>query len=446
MARKTASKPATKPVAAEPEALFPDVAPPRRPKPPIAKAPAEPAATTTALKRPSPPRGHSRIAAVLGIAVVSLGVGGLLGARLLAPEAERAQPAATAKLSPHAEPAQSSALHPSAEEPRRAAEVSDSPRTVIAESSPLAAHPTALAEGSPAAGELAAAIKSLAAAARTHDRDGIDAAKDSLERLVTEDPLAALAAILGALRAEQDEQSLAVLSSLLLDDALAERPEVLSALTEMARQDELAARRATAARALGNLPGGDASRVELLTGLERGDTDPSVREAAATALGVVGDRSPGTVAAAAAKSLVDAIPSETDPRVRSMLLYAVRDTRDADVTNVLLNALANDPETAPRLAAADMLGDVAAAQRARVLDALAAQLTQESDPSLSATIVKSIVSTGRMAAIPVLQRAHGNSGSVQTLIDDYLAGLTSGEDDMNKLEAIKLARETARAR
>ena len=91
-----------------------------------------------------------------------------------------------------------------------------------------------------------------------------------------------------------------------------------------------------------------------------------------------------------------------------------------------------------------MLGEVAAAHRSQAMDALAAQLGQETDAGMRTTILTSIVSAGRLSAIPVLERIRDAAGALQPTIDDYLAGLRSGEDDMGKLNAIRTARETAR--
>ena len=436
-------------------ALFPDVAPIRRSKKRVKGEPAvsrpvalKPIAAPAVTAQPSPAPQQpllrrSRVAAVGGVAVMCLGVGGFLGTHLLASEADATK---TSRLAIAARSTQPSAvaLSAPASDARASSEASDLSQGGLAVAASTAA-PQPSAVSSPKS-ELKTALENLVAASKRHDARAVEAAKEALAKLVAANPSAALVAILAALKAESDPLSLAVLSTALLDDALAGNPEVLSALKDMARDDDLPARRAMAVRTLGNLPGGDQARVDLLAGMERDDTDPSVREAAAVALGVVADRSPGDVAAAAAKSLVDALSSETDPRVRSMLLYAVRDTRASDVTSALIAALANDPDEAPRLAAADVLGDVAAAYRSEALDALAAQVPQATDPRLASTLITSIVSAGRLSAIPVLQRLRAGAGSLQPMIDDYLAGLTSGEDNMDKLEALRIARETARAR
>jgi len=285
----------------------------------------------------------------------------------------------------------------------------------------------------------------LAAAQQAGNLEAVASLKEELKKLIDRDPAAAVVDVVAALKWATDEQGLAALASLLLSDPkLAGRADVLAALADMAQNDDLPARRATAIRTLGNLPGGDASRVDLLAGVGLGDPDPSVREAAAVALGVLADRSPGSVAATAAQDLVNAFSNESDPRVRSMLLYAVRDTRDGTVSTMLLLAVAQDPDVTVRQAAADMLGDVAAAYRSQALAALATQFGQETDPNFRATILASIVSDGRLAAIPVLQGLRGGSGDLQATVDDYLAGLLSGEDNMDRLQAMKRARELAR--
>jgi hypothetical protein len=290
---------------------------------------------------------------------------------------------------------------------------------------------------------LAAALRKLAAAQQAGDRDAVDALKQNIERLIEEDPTAAAAAVLAALKSTEDELALAVLTSLLSDPSLTARPDVLASVTDMAQHDDSPARRAAAARALGNLAGEDASRVDLVARLERADPDAGVREAAAVALGTVGDRAP-SVAAAAAQSLVAGYANEDDPRVRSMLLYAVRDTRDDAVAGTLLEALGQDSDPSVRLAAAEMLGDVAAAHRSQAVDALATQFGREADANFRTTILDSIVSAGGLGAVPVLERIRAGAGDLQPTVDDYLAGLRSGEDDMDKLLAIRREREAAR--
>jgi HEAT repeat protein len=306
--------------------------------------------------------------------------------------------------------------------------------------SAAAAHAIAPPLSASAKTPLAAALLKLAAAHEADDRDAVEALERQIKALIKEDPKAAVAAVFAALRSTEDEQALAVVASLLSDPDLAARPEVLLALTDMAQHDDSPARRATAVRALGNV-GGD---VDQIATMGRADSDPGVREAAAVALGALGDRSPGSVAAAAATRLVGSFAAEADPRVRSMLLYAVRDTRDEAVAGVLLRALAQDSDASVRLSAADMLGEVAAPYRSQAVDALAGQFGEESDANFRATILNSIVSAGGLAAIPVLERIRGGSGDLQATIDDYLAGLRSGEDDMDKLLAIRREREVAR--
>ena len=54
----------------------------------------------------------------------------------------------------------------------------------------------------------------------------------------------------------------------------------------------------------------------------------------------------------------------------------------------------------------------------------------------------SIVRAGRLDAIPVLERLRG--GGSTPAVEDYLVGLRSGEDDAEKLFALRLARVKAR--
>jgi hypothetical protein len=460
MGRKSASKIATtRKNGRDSAGLFPDVAPVRpkkgtarkKPSAPVAVAPAKPVsrktpsgpvvATSAPVVATSAPSRKPLLAAG-GVALAGLALAGIFGPRLLAAENDRAPSARAAVVVPAATARRIDA--PSAPSPE------SSVVRPTASAAPSAHAAVELAAPSVAASDvktvLGASLKELVAASAARDQGGLDALKERLHRLAAENPTAALAAVLDAMKGETDPQSLTVLSSVLLDEALAGRPDVLAAIADVAQKDELPARRAAAVRTLGDLPGGDAARVELIGGLERQDTDPLVRATAAAALGAVGERSPGPVAAAAAKCLVDAFASEQDPHVRASLLYAMNDTRDPAVADALLGTLAHDQDLGARLAAADVLGTVAAAYRARAVDALAAQFGQESDGRVLETIIRSVVAAGRLSAIPVLQKMRGGAGDLQATIDDWLAGLQSGEDDMNKLEAIKAARETARAR
>jgi HEAT repeat protein len=209
----------------------------------------------------------------------------------------------------------------------------------------------------------------------------------------------------------------------------------------MAAHDEAPFRREAALHALGAVPDGGADRIAQIADLARHERVSEVRETAAVALGELGDRSPGAVARTAARTIVDQLRDETEPRVKACLLYALRDTREQPVADAVLAALA-DPDSMVRLAAADVLGDVAAAHRQTAVATLAARFEQETDPDLRNMIVTAIVRAGRISALPVLEKLHG--GDQQPLIDDFVAGLRDGEDNMEKLYALRAARMDAR--
>jgi hypothetical protein len=194
-------------------------------------------------------------------------------------------------------------------------------------------------------------------------------------------------------------------------------------------------------RSLADLPGADQARAEQVATLGRRDAAPEVREAAAVALGSMGDRSPGALAAATSRNVVESLAAEAHPRVRAMLAYAVRDSRDPAVADALLAAL-RDPELEVRVAAADQLGDVAAAHRARAVSALAARFETENDRDARVTIVTAIVRAGKLQALQALQGLRG--GDLQPTIDDYVEGLRSGEDNVDRLFAMHLGNERAR--
>jgi hypothetical protein len=430
-------------LSADADELFPEVAPvatrPSAKRAPATKPePARPARTASSVPEspaasPDKRRAVLAVAGGVGLIIVVVGVGMAFLRPESTPTTRTAIASSTAQPTAHAKAALAVvAPAPEQQAPRAKGSVAATPEE------PTSATPVTAKPESP----IASALARLQEAQQANDEDAIAAAKDELNDLAKTDPVAALDGVLASLRGTKDDQALAVFSSVLLTDALARRPDVALALTQMAERDEVPGRRVAAMRTLGNLPDGDVARVQLVANMGRTDADSSVREAAAVALGAIGDRSPGDVAAAAAKNIVSGLQAETDPRVRSMLIYAVRDTRDGATTDALLGVL-HDSQPETRQAAADMLGEVAAAHRTRVLDALAVQFAQESDQGIRGTIITSIVSAGRLSAIPVLEGVK-DAGPLQATIDDYLAGLRSGEDNMDKLQALRNARQATR--
>lgn len=288
-------------------------------------------------------------------------------------------------------------------------------------------------------------LRSLLGALRqAHEGDdpaAVSAAKARVRDLVRKDPAGALRELLGAIRASEDEAQLGLVLGLLTSDPALPRDEVRAALLDMAQHDDVAMRRAAALHGLGQVRSPDEAQVADVAACAHGDPDPQVREAAATALGSLGDRSPGPLAASAARAIVADLADEREGRVRATLVYAVRDTREQPVSDALVGALGDsDPQV--RLAAADMLGDVAAAHRADAVSAMARAFGRETQRDVRLCLVTAIVRAGRMNALSALEGLSG--GDLQPTIDDYLAGLRSGEDNPEKLFAIRQARERAR--
>jgi len=144
----------------------------------------------------------------------------------------------------------------------------------------------------------------------------------------------------------------------------------------------------------------------------RGDPDPGVRERPRWRSASSAIARPAPVAAAAAQSLVGSFSSETDPRVRSMILYAVRDTRDQAVAGMLLQSLAQDSDATVRLAAADMLGDcgrgssLAGGRRPRNA------ARTGNDPNFKGHDPRLDRERGRPGRDPILERIRGGSGDL----------------------------------
>lgn len=251
--------------------------------------------------------------------------------------------------------------------------------------------------------------------------------------------------LIAALRSAKDADEAELIASVIAEsDEIATRPEVLSALADMAEHDDLAGRRAAAVRALGEIPGADADRLAQVAKIARADKDEDVRQAAAFSLGELGERSPGKLATQAARALVDGLAAEASGAVRTGLIYSVRDTRDPVVVDALLGAVQKDGEIAARQAAADILGDVAPAFRDRTMQALATRFEAEEDRDMKLTLLTSIIRAGRENAATTLESLKPRAGALAADIDDYLDGLRSGETDIEKLYALKQEREQSR--
>ena len=260
-----------------------------------------------------------------------------------------------------------------------------------------------------------------------------------------DDPARAAAELVDALRAAEDELAASSIVSVLVQAFdVASRPEVASALLDIARNDPAACRRSAAAKGLGELPHPDEARVGEIASIARADTAEDVRLSAAFALGAVSDRSPGELSARAARELAASLDSEPSGAVRTGLIYSVRDTRQGAVVDGLLGALANDSEIAARQAAADVLGDVAPPHRVRTIEALASRFEAETERDMKLTLLTSLIRAGREGATATLVALAPRAGALAEDVNDYLEGLRSGETDMDRLYAMKQARESAR--
>jgi hypothetical protein len=267
-----------------------------------------------------------------------------------------------------------------------------------------------------------------------------------LQALIARDPTEALARLLDLARSSPDPGEAQDAIDLLLDaPGLASRPEAERALTALASSGDQPWRRTAALHALGELPSETPERAREIADVARRDADPQVREAAASVLCELGERSPGDVSAAAARSIAAGLSGETDPAVRAALVGSIRDTRDPAVAEALMSALAGDSDAAARQAAAEVLGGVALASRPQAIAALAARFGSETDEDVQRTILASIVRAGRSDAIATLETLRANAGALAQDADDYIFALRSGEDDPARVTAIKEAREAARA-
>jgi hypothetical protein len=316
----------------------------------------------------------------------------------------------------------------------------EAPRAASAKTSATPVAPAATATS-----PLARLLSGLRAADESNDEDTRRRLHDELVAFASENPARAAVELVAALRAAKDESETDTILGILTNEVeIASRPEVAAAFADIALNDTQAFRRSAAVRGLGEIPGADESRLSMIAKVARADRDEDVRQSAAFALGEVSEKSPGRLAAAASRELVSSLSSEPSGSVRTGLIYSVRDTRDPAVVTGLMSTLSADGEIAARQAAADVLGDVAAAHRVRAVETLASRFDVESDRDMRLTILTSIIRAGRENAVKALEALKPRAGELAADVDDYLEGLKSGETDMDKLFSMKQEREQAR--
>ncbi|MBI3724681.1 hypothetical protein HY251_12105 [bacterium] len=275
------------------------------------------------------------------------------------------------------------------------------------------------------------------AAARLRERLAGEAARG---------PAAVADALVLALARSKDAAEADLVVSLVIETpGVAESPDLARALLALAASDTLPHRRSAALEALGELPSPDVERVRQVAALGRQVTSEEVRAASASALGSIGEASPGAVSLASAREIARSISGEQSETVRGLLVGSVHDASDPSVVATMLSVLERDGAASVRLEVARALGSLEPEDRAGVVAALSRRFDVELDRDVRLALVASIATTGREHAAAVLERLRARAGDLAVDVEDYLAGLRSGELDASRLRAIKEQREDARA-
>ncbi len=300
-----------------------------------------------------------------------------------------------------------------------------------------------------AAASLDAAIGALSAAVAAGDFEVVTAAEVALRAWLGVDEERALA-LLARLRDPSLEPGvIAVLADAILNEpALAGSPAVAGALLGVAEDPgaSLAARE-SALLMLGGAAAGAPPQVarRLAEIAAAADAPPSLRAGALAALaGIAGARAadPGSDAL---PLLLGALRREADPELRATILAGVplRSSPGGAVADVVA-FLRDDRHPDVRAAAASILGDAPASERARALAELEAAFGRDPEREPRRHALLSIVRLLGPGAAPVLDRLQPNAGPAAVDVADYQAILARGETQADRIYEEKLRIEAAR--
>lgn len=295
---------------------------------------------------------------------------------------------------------------------------------------PMAATPVAAAPVTTAvpAEDLCASLRYAIAARNSSD---IEAKIDELLALINGDVERALG-VVDSLSTETDPDLLyAVANALARDARIADARELVEAFLGMALRDPLPNRRMAALAFLGERSRGEAMEAQFLA-IALGDPDSLVRTEAVYALERQASLAPEGRKRLNATLLRAAVSSDACVRAPAVGALSMRELDDSQLSSVI-GLLREDNDVAVRITAAEKLGEVRAAHRARVMRELEETYVRDADKDVRHTAILSLVAAGRTEALPVLRRLVGVDPALDPVVERFARVLATGEVDLETI-------------
>lgn len=294
------------------------------------------------------------------------------------------------------------------------------------------------------AGDIKAILKALRGAADAADPGNLNYAQDLVRKYVTGDVTKARE-VVELIRAEKDLQVLDLLvGAISQDPAVANDPGIVDSFLQMAEQGGDPNLRRESLLFLGSVGQPTGDFVARIVRLGKSDTDAGVQAGAVQALAQFASTH-AEQAGAVARDLLEVAQAAHDPMVRATAVAALA-APDAseDGLRVLGGLVRGDSDSTVRIAAAEALGGVRAANRGAALTSLEAAFRQEPEEAVRRSLIYNIVRAGRADAASALERLAGVDPRLAPDIQDYLEILRSGETDPARISAEKSVRDAAR--
>lgn len=251
--------------------------------------------------------------------------------------------------------------------------------------------------------------------------------------------------ILEMFRTETDPATLDLLQGVLAaNPEAADRPGVLEAFLRFATGDPDFARRQCAIAFLGSAWDKDGRVRDALLEMAGGQGDLALRLTAIGTLPAYAVKNRAQVEAVNAGLLVLARKDgNADVRAQALGAVEIRSANEAAVRQIAESLL--DPAPAPRLAAAERLGETPPELRRAVLPSIESALARETQEGVKHLLLASLVRAGRADAADALRRAAARDPDLRPHAEDYLAALQKGHSDWSEIERIKADLEVARS-
>ncbi|MBI5368375.1 MAG: HEAT repeat domain-containing protein [Planctomycetes bacterium] len=294
------------------------------------------------------------------------------------------------------------------------------------------------------AGDIKAIVKALRGAAETADPGNLNYAQDLVRKYLAGDPEKGRE-VVELLRAEKDLQVMDLLVGALAQDALvANDPGVIESFLQMAERGDDPNLKRESLIFLAGVQQSPAGFADRLSRLGRDDADSGVQASALQALGQYAASHPQE-SVAVTKDLLEVAQGAREPMVRAAALGAINvEQAGAPGLQALGGLVQRDADGGVRIAAAEALGGVRAADRGAALTVMEAAYRQEPDEAVRRSLIYNIVRAGRSDAAAALDRIAALDPKLAPDIQDYLEILKAGETDPNRIFQEKTNRDNAR--